>query len=396
MPKIFSNIIVFFMVYLILLLVPTNLPGQNGIDITTKSYTTNDGLSDNVVTSITQDAKGFLWIGTLAGLNRFDGYSFIPYNSQNQEDEVFNNEMIYDLHFYNNTLWICANSGLWTYRPAEDKFEKQHPFDERLNTSTVLFNRIFPGKDSLLWLMNDSIIILAGSENDQKNKYRIVKEIKFEKKDSASQINFLYEDQYNQLWIGTNEALHSLLLRDDSKSQVICDKTMVLREAVSKITPIDDNNLLINHADTHISTYNMHTRILEGLPNLEIPSRTATSIEDLITDNKNGIWINHIIGEKLRTVNWGGGVHRYDLNTRQYSDHLIDDDNKIDNLYENQVTRLFKDRSGCIWACTRGGLIRINVTESNFNVFSPLDNSIGPIHVDSSENIWIQLWDIGA
>jgi signal transduction histidine kinase/ligand-binding sensor domain-containing protein/CheY-like chemotaxis protein/AraC-like DNA-binding protein len=393
MHKTYPNILTFSAFSLALLVFSSNLTGQQAINITTKSYSTYDGLSDNSITSITQDSKGFLWIGTQAGLNRFDGYSFIHYSSQIQEDEVFNNEMIDDLLFHNNTLWISARSGLWTYHPKEDKFVKQYPLEESWNNSMILFDRIFPGKDSLLWLMNDSIIILAGAAADQKNKYSIIKEIEFEEKDSSLQINYLYEDQYNQLWIGTNKALHSLLLRDDSRNQIVSKKTVVLEEAVTKITPIDENNFLIVHNNTHVSTYNLHTRILEGLPNIEIPSSPFTSIDELIIDNNGGIWMNHILGQKLITNNWGKGVHRYDINKRQYTDHLMESDLDVKTLYENQVNRLFKDRSGCVWACTKGGLVKINVTVSNFNVYSLSDNSIGPIHVDSSGNIWIQSWN---
>lgn len=39
-------------------------------------YTTNDGLNNNYVTSIQQDEQGYLWIGTDAGVNRYDGFSF--------------------------------------------------------------------------------------------------------------------------------------------------------------------------------------------------------------------------------------------------------------------------------------------------------------------------------
>ena len=48
--------------------------GQNNLRFT--HYTTRDGLSDNIVTTLFQDSRGLLWIGTDNGLNYFDGISF--------------------------------------------------------------------------------------------------------------------------------------------------------------------------------------------------------------------------------------------------------------------------------------------------------------------------------
>src|SRR6201987_2381412 len=42
------------------------------------TFTVEDGLSSNVVNAIVQTRNGFLWIGTDAGLNRFDGRHFTP------------------------------------------------------------------------------------------------------------------------------------------------------------------------------------------------------------------------------------------------------------------------------------------------------------------------------
>jgi hypothetical protein len=39
--------------------------------------TVSDGLSHNTVTALLQDRRGFVWIGTQDGLNRFDGYDFV-------------------------------------------------------------------------------------------------------------------------------------------------------------------------------------------------------------------------------------------------------------------------------------------------------------------------------
>ena len=54
----------------------------------------NIQLSNLNITTITQDSKGFLWVGTLDGLNRFDGYEFKTYrNIENDTTSLFKNRV---------------------------------------------------------------------------------------------------------------------------------------------------------------------------------------------------------------------------------------------------------------------------------------------------------------
>ena len=53
-------------------------PGQPASSYLRTTFTVEDGLSSNVVNAILQTRNGFLWIGTDAGLNRFDGRHFTP------------------------------------------------------------------------------------------------------------------------------------------------------------------------------------------------------------------------------------------------------------------------------------------------------------------------------
>lgn len=49
------------------------------IELSSKQMRTSDGLPSNSVRCMYQDSKGFLWLGTLDGLTRYDGNSFLTY-----------------------------------------------------------------------------------------------------------------------------------------------------------------------------------------------------------------------------------------------------------------------------------------------------------------------------
>ena len=44
-------------------------------------YTQADGLSNNYITAMMQDQDGFMWFGTMEGVNRFDGEQFLQFFS---------------------------------------------------------------------------------------------------------------------------------------------------------------------------------------------------------------------------------------------------------------------------------------------------------------------------
>src|SRR5690554_5656414 len=52
---------------------------QSGISIA--HFSIAGGLSNNSVNVVFQDSRGFIWIGTEDGLNRYDGYEFQIYRS---------------------------------------------------------------------------------------------------------------------------------------------------------------------------------------------------------------------------------------------------------------------------------------------------------------------------
>ena len=60
----------------------SSFSAKAAIELRSERLTTADGLANNSVRYIYQDSKGFIWMATLNGLNRYDGNSLITFRPQ--------------------------------------------------------------------------------------------------------------------------------------------------------------------------------------------------------------------------------------------------------------------------------------------------------------------------
>ncbi|NIM17216.1 MAG: hypothetical protein GTO45_34860, partial [Candidatus Aminicenantes bacterium] len=75
--------------------------------------TTEHGLSQNTIYCILQDSKGFLWLGTESGLNRYDGYEIKIYEHESDNPGSLSSNTILALcEDRSGTLWVGTNNGL--------------------------------------------------------------------------------------------------------------------------------------------------------------------------------------------------------------------------------------------------------------------------------------------
>src|ERR1043166_7973991 len=78
-------------------------------------WTSEDGLPENRITALAQTRDGYLWVGTLSGLARFDGVRFTVFNEVNTPSML--SQSINALAVENDgTLWIGTANGLLSYR----------------------------------------------------------------------------------------------------------------------------------------------------------------------------------------------------------------------------------------------------------------------------------------
>lgn len=88
-------------------------------------FTIENGLSNNVVYSTLQDSKGYLWIATHDGLNRYDGYEFKKFLHNPFNKKSLAGNMTIDMaEDAEDRLWILTNTHLHRYNSTDESFER--------------------------------------------------------------------------------------------------------------------------------------------------------------------------------------------------------------------------------------------------------------------------------
>ncbi len=173
-----------------------------------KHYGIGDGFSDNSVRQIIQDKKGFLWFGTLNGLNRYDGHSIKIYKTEPGNPNSLSYSRISRLkEDAYGFIWLSTfNSEIQRFDPHSQKF--------------INLNQLIPGYDrtdinsaivetspGILWMM-----MRYGGLVRFVEKPDMVKDFSIEVLDTANFlpdniVNFVTKDDLGFLWIGTNKGL---------------------------------------------------------------------------------------------------------------------------------------------------------------------------------------------
>ena len=111
-PGIIRNTIVFSSV--IFFITKSSFSQQSGYRF---EYITHEqGISDRVINAITQDAQGFIWIASVDGLTRYDGYNAVVYRHRVNDPYSLSDNEVYALCTDGNGfLWVGTRNGLNRY-----------------------------------------------------------------------------------------------------------------------------------------------------------------------------------------------------------------------------------------------------------------------------------------
>src|SRR4026209_2804124 len=96
-----------------------SLPSSATPPLAVQRYSLEEGLSQQAVNVIAQDAEGFMWFGTQDGLNRFDGYEFRQVRHDRSDPRSLPNGWISSLGASDDGLWMATDGGGIVFRNAK-------------------------------------------------------------------------------------------------------------------------------------------------------------------------------------------------------------------------------------------------------------------------------------
>lgn len=163
------------------------------------------GLFQSNISTIYQDHRGLLWLGTSDGLNRYDGYRFSTYRFDPLDSTSISGNYIYSIYEDRlGYLWVVASGGgINRFDPATEKFSHyRHNPQVRGCLSDDNVTAVLEDSRGNFWI---------GTAGGGLNLFDRAKERFFHYRPSPADpaslssnvIRVLHEDQQGNLWIGT-------------------------------------------------------------------------------------------------------------------------------------------------------------------------------------------------
>ncbi|HEX2934534.1 MAG TPA: two-component regulator propeller domain-containing protein [Bacteroidales bacterium] len=298
--------------------------------------TTENGLSQGTINCIFQDKKGFIWMGTSDGLNRYDAYSFRVFKPDPKDSLSISGNYITCLtEDKHGNLWIgTRNDGVNVYNPLTNKFKRYR----------------------------------TGSGNTI----------------SSNAVKKIFIDNKGLVYIGTQGGGLNLLNPETNavKTYMASGSDGLSDNYVFQIIGLDDNKVCIGSESGILDIFDSQKGTFDHIVYKKDIKKIRDNFGTSLLKDKNGkIWVG----------TQGNGLFLIDINTRTVKEYDI-------SLLKSNIISSLYEKDGRIFIGTDGGGINILEPSSGKvtfllndpgNPFSLSTNAVYCMYEDNAGTLWV-------
>lgn len=384
--------------------------------ITTQHFTTRTGLPNNNVRCIVQDAKGYLWLGTLYGLYRFDGYSYKRIVKEDGGDRaLMASNRISNLWMWKNGILIIrfSNLSLAAYDTQSDRF--LHAGSEQdIRRFYPDFRWASPAYKSTdnhgnKFQVKDGILTWHDPETLEEVRIRILPQ-ELLAISSDFKVKVVMDKKMN-LWISTAGAGLYLYNRITKHITHLSQKTtpeLIPYDYILDITEDRWGGMWVSmqwYGITHLTMADKPYDLIEmadkkALRNArEIKAMTRLKNGDILTANDFGKVLTMDAKGNLASTTLVPQGKEYLCFATDHKEHVIAGTRNSGLYYQGKwyendkrIDRITTDRKGRIWYANINGLvgcIDLNGTTHTFKPLEALAPEVRAIITDKNGNLWL-------
>jgi two-component system, sensor histidine kinase ChiS len=333
-------------------------------------FTQNNGLSNCYVNSLIQDSRGFIWIATENGLNRFDGINFRKYFfDPSDTTSLPSNSVTYMTEDKTGNIWVMTLRGLCEYDRKLDRFSRKKLIaaDATLNHEFIFSG--FTGKNGFLWVSaTNGIFRINLNDQDLLSRSVIKAEHYNLNEEDVDRVNKnkvyrFAEDKEGRIWVtsfGKNLyyydpvqnkfIVQTIDLPETSRFSNNLKDIMIDRDGDIYIT-VESVGLVIWQRDKNVFKF-FHPDGSDANPRGDI-------LYALSEDNDGLIWI----GDRIES-----GVSIYNKNTGKFK-NLRHDSSDPFSLNSDKINNIYCDNTGAIWVASILGIDKYSPGKYVFNSY---------------------------
>lgn len=306
-----------------------------------------NGLSHNRVNCITQDLRGFLWIGTNDGLNRYDGHNFKVFRNEPGNAASISGNIISDLVVdAGGVLWIATIDGGLTrydYRlPAKEQFKQYKHLPEDSSSIPVnIVNDIYDDKAGYLWLATSgSSIVRLNKKTGQFSKLLITR----------TTAMVLCPDASGMIWVGRQGGgllkinPQTFEQKTDSRYDNLYAK--LPHTVITSLYRDAENNMWFGSWDKFLYEYDHHSGVEKTYSQSPSPvSFINDEIKCFAEDTEGRLWMGGRT-QGLQVLDKKTGAFTQYKNAPELNGSISD----------NEINCIYVDKNGSTWLGTGKGI----------------------------------------